>query len=339
MTDTDPLITIGAVARASGLTASALRFYDDGGLLIPARVDPVTGYRYYDPAQCERAVLIRRLREIGLPLDAVAEILAGDPHAAAAILDDHVRTLNRRAEQAASVAAAVKQVLGAGGVTVPGAVLAEAIGQVVGAASRDPTIPVLTGVLLEVAAGTLTLTATDRYRLSTRSISGPPTEHGWQAVVRADDLAGLRERLRRRETVTLIPAEHAVTVRGGDLTADCARVDGEFPDYRGMLAVLAPVRTRVVIDRAALLDALEGADDPAPCAVGADAVVFGDVRIPVSGSGPLLEVAFSPSSLAAAVAGALGPDVMLDLAAADQPVVVRSATDGDLTTLVMPRRR
>ncbi|MGV9749492.1 MerR family transcriptional regulator [Nocardia farcinica] len=48
------LLTIGAVARASGLTASALRFYGDCGLLAPAVVDEVTGYRYYTPEQCAR---------------------------------------------------------------------------------------------------------------------------------------------------------------------------------------------------------------------------------------------------------------------------------------------
>ncbi|MBL2815669.1 MerR family DNA-binding transcriptional regulator, partial [Klebsiella pneumoniae] len=48
--DTRPgVATIGAVARATGLTASALRFYGDCGLLAPAVVDEVTGYRYYTP--------------------------------------------------------------------------------------------------------------------------------------------------------------------------------------------------------------------------------------------------------------------------------------------------
>ncbi|MGY4099845.1 MerR family transcriptional regulator [Nocardia sp. R16R-3T] len=59
------LITIGGLARACGLAASALRFYDDCGLLVPVRVDAVTGYRYYSEAQVDRGVMIRRLRSIG----------------------------------------------------------------------------------------------------------------------------------------------------------------------------------------------------------------------------------------------------------------------------------
>ncbi|WP_435848027.1 MerR family DNA-binding transcriptional regulator [Streptomyces decoyicus] len=45
MDDTEELLTIGAFARRVGLAPSALRFYDDCGVLRPARVDAVTGYR------------------------------------------------------------------------------------------------------------------------------------------------------------------------------------------------------------------------------------------------------------------------------------------------------
>jgi DNA polymerase III subunit beta len=58
--------------------------------------------------------------------------------------------------------------------TVDGADLAEAIGQVAPAASRDDTLPLLTGVNLEVAADTMTLAATDRYRLAVRDLPWSP---------------------------------------------------------------------------------------------------------------------------------------------------------------------
>ena len=77
------LLTIGAFARASGLTAKALRLYDDTGLLPPAAVDPETGYRWYEPAQLERARLIARLRRIGMPLAEIREVSMMDPAAAA----------------------------------------------------------------------------------------------------------------------------------------------------------------------------------------------------------------------------------------------------------------
>ncbi|MFF8384227.1 MerR family transcriptional regulator [Streptomyces kanasensis] len=68
------LLTIGAFARASRLSAKALRRYDELGLLRPARVDPHSGYRYYAPTQLERARLVAWLRRIGLPLDRIGEV-------------------------------------------------------------------------------------------------------------------------------------------------------------------------------------------------------------------------------------------------------------------------
>ncbi len=62
------MLTIGAFARASRLSPKALRLYDELDLLRPARVDPDTGYRYYAPAQLERARLVAWLRRLGMPL-------------------------------------------------------------------------------------------------------------------------------------------------------------------------------------------------------------------------------------------------------------------------------
>lgn len=62
----DETRTIGAVARASGLSVSALRFYDGSGVLRPARIDPVTGYRRYDADQVEQAGVIAALRRVGI---------------------------------------------------------------------------------------------------------------------------------------------------------------------------------------------------------------------------------------------------------------------------------
>jgi DNA-binding transcriptional MerR regulator len=72
------MLTIGRFADATGLTAKALRHYDEIGLLVPARVDPDNGYRYYDTAQIEDAVAIRRLRALELPLGEIKILLEGD---------------------------------------------------------------------------------------------------------------------------------------------------------------------------------------------------------------------------------------------------------------------
>ncbi|MFE6764136.1 MerR family transcriptional regulator [Streptomyces sp. NPDC057689] len=80
------LVTIGAFARLSRLSAKALRRYDELGLLPPALVDPVNGYRYYDPAQVRAARLVAWLRRIGMPLARIREVIALEPGAAAAAI-------------------------------------------------------------------------------------------------------------------------------------------------------------------------------------------------------------------------------------------------------------
>lgn len=68
------MMTIGEFARATGLTAKALRLYDELGLLLPAEVDDGNGYRYYGPQQVDAAKLVARLRSAGVPLARIAEI-------------------------------------------------------------------------------------------------------------------------------------------------------------------------------------------------------------------------------------------------------------------------
>ncbi len=78
------MLTIGEFARATGLTAKALRLYDDLGLLAPADVDAHTGYRRYTPDQVDRARLVARLRSAGVPLRRIATIVGLDDREAAA---------------------------------------------------------------------------------------------------------------------------------------------------------------------------------------------------------------------------------------------------------------
>ncbi|WP_431981375.1 MerR family transcriptional regulator [Streptomyces qinglanensis] len=77
------LLTIGAFAKASRLSPKALRLYDELGLLPPARVDPVTGYRHYAPGQLEQARLVAWLRRLGMPLARIQRICALDAGTAA----------------------------------------------------------------------------------------------------------------------------------------------------------------------------------------------------------------------------------------------------------------
>ena len=92
----DERLTIGRFARLTGLSPKALRNYDASGLLRPADVDPATGYRRYDRAQIETGRLIRRLRDLDVPLGEVR-----------AILDDPSQLPKRLEARAAEVEAEV----------------------------------------------------------------------------------------------------------------------------------------------------------------------------------------------------------------------------------------
>jgi DNA-binding transcriptional MerR regulator len=84
-------ISIGEFARRSRLSLKALRLYDERGVLVPARVDQASGYRYYDRAQLEQARLVVMLRQLQLPLAAIRELLACDPADAATRVAEYWR--------------------------------------------------------------------------------------------------------------------------------------------------------------------------------------------------------------------------------------------------------
>jgi DNA-binding transcriptional MerR regulator len=69
------LLTIGDFSRMTHLSVKALRHYHDVGVLEPAVIDPDTGYRSYDTSQVPVAQVIRRLRDLNMPLDQIRSVL------------------------------------------------------------------------------------------------------------------------------------------------------------------------------------------------------------------------------------------------------------------------
>ena len=69
------LVSIGDFSRMTHLSVKALRHYHDVGLLEPAEIDTSSGYRFYDPDQIGLAQVIRRFRDLGMPIDEVKSML------------------------------------------------------------------------------------------------------------------------------------------------------------------------------------------------------------------------------------------------------------------------
>ena len=76
-------MTIGEFSARTRLSPKALRIYADLGLVVPAEVDPVSGYRRYQESQLERARLVALLRRLDMPLADIADVIDRDPAEAA----------------------------------------------------------------------------------------------------------------------------------------------------------------------------------------------------------------------------------------------------------------
>jgi DNA polymerase-3 subunit beta len=142
---------------------------------------------------------------------------------------------------------------------VDGDDLMHAVAQVSVAASRDDTLPLLTGVRMEIDDEKLTLLATDRYRLALRELSWKPAAPGFAsiALVRARTLMDVARSLGTGGSVTV-----ALSTAGGvDLIGFEASgrqttsllVDGDYPPVRRLFPDETPIHA--VVDRPSLVDA------------------------------------------------------------------------------------
>ncbi|MFF0721945.1 MerR family transcriptional regulator [Micromonospora sp. NPDC003816] len=239
------LRSIGEVARDSGLTVSALRFYDAAGVLVPARVDPVTGYRRYTDEQVASARLVAGLRRVGLPVAEIAQAVRAEPAVVHRLLDTQLRRLAdgladaRREVSRIRALVPLDESTAATRLTVDRAGLTAAVAAVRFAVGTDPDLPALTGVLFDVTDTGVRLVATDRHRLAVASVhaavDGP-------AVRTLLPLAAV-DRLRRLVTDPDVDAhEVRLTVTTSRLHADVAgrelhvtALPDDFPDYHVLL--------------------------------------------------------------------------------------------------------
>jgi DNA-binding transcriptional MerR regulator len=105
-------LTIGEFATLSHLSVRTLRRYHVAGLLEPAEVDPFTSYRYYTAGQIAQAQVIRRLRDLDVPLAGIKAILAtDDPLQRAELVSDHLRRLETELDRTRAAVISLRQLL------------------------------------------------------------------------------------------------------------------------------------------------------------------------------------------------------------------------------------
>jgi DNA-binding transcriptional MerR regulator len=94
------LLGIGDFSRMTFLSVKTLRHYHEVGLLTPAEIDPDTGYRRYQTGQVPTAQAIRRLRELGMPVDNVRLVIeAPDVDARNAAIAEHLERMEGELER------------------------------------------------------------------------------------------------------------------------------------------------------------------------------------------------------------------------------------------------
>jgi len=106
------MLTIGEFSRATHLSVKALHHYHDVGVLAPAAIDPHSGYRSYAADQVAAAQVIRRLRDLGMPLDSIrAVLLAPDLAARNREITAHLARMERQLEQTQAAVSGLRALL------------------------------------------------------------------------------------------------------------------------------------------------------------------------------------------------------------------------------------
>lgn len=109
-------MTIGDFSRATRLSAKTLRFYHHEGLLAPARVDPVNGYRLYSVEQISQAQVIRHFRALEMPLGLIRKVLAAPSTAERNdLVAAHLTLMEAQLERTRSAVASLRSLLAQSG--------------------------------------------------------------------------------------------------------------------------------------------------------------------------------------------------------------------------------
>jgi len=237
-------------------------------------------------------------------------------------------------------------------VTLDAAAFAEALRQVVRAASHDDARPILTGVLMAAEGDGLRLVATDSYRLAVRDLRGTTVlREGQTVLVPSKALGELTRVLSGAETVTLQLGERDATFVVGDTHLTTRLIEGEFPNYRQLIPSTHP--NRLIVGREPLLDALRRvkllAREATPVRItlkpeGIElTAITQDVGqahedLDAKYEGAEMVIAFNPEYLADGVEAVEGDEVTLETVDALKPAVVRSVESQDYLYLLMPVR-
>lgn len=347
------LRSIGETARPSGLSVSALRFYDRAGVLVPTVVEPGNGYRWYSEPQVDQARLVAGLRRVGMPVAGIVAVLDANRDAAHQLVDAHLRRLEDGLADARRELSRVHALLDTQEnpmttVTLSRAVLAAALDSVRFAVGSDPELPMLTGVLVESDVNGVTFVATDRYRMVVHrepaTVDGPAT----RVIAPVSWVDRLRDHPGRYEPVILHLDSGQIEAAGDGWTIKDTPLAYDYPDYRRAIQASTADGSprRAPVDAAALRAAVSSAPrvvhphegvnhELAVLAIGAEGAID-VVGAQEWHAGQDWHVAVNREFLLEALSAGGEGQLVLELDGPIRPLVIRRPADDSTYSLLMP---
>jgi len=248
--------------------------------------------------------------------------------------------------------------------TVDAGAFATAVGQVAVAAGRDDTLPMLTGIRLEIEGEKLTFAATDKYRLAVRELTWSPSnpaEAAAQVVVPARTLADAAKSLAHSDELTIALSASAGagdgiigftgTTGGRASRATTRLLDPQFPPYRTLLptewASTAEVEVAPFVEAVKRVALLADRSTPVRLAfsngnvslnAGGDDEGRAEEQLEVAFDGEPITIAFNASFLLDGLGVVDSSTARLLFPSANKPTVLRPAGSDEYYYLIMPMR-
>src|SRR5436190_5490877 len=240
------------------------------------------------------------------------------------------------------------------GATLPAGPLAETIDRVARAASRDEVRPILTGVLFQAEGTTLTMVATDSYRLSVKHTE---LETSLPEPIEANVPARALRELARivaqdgGEEVAMSLARNQAVFRTGSVVLFSRLIEGQFPSWRQLIPESFEHEVRLpreeLLEVARRIGQLAQRNAPLRFAfaegeltVAAETPEVGDASeaLPAPYSGEALEIAFNPQFLIEGLESVDGDELVMKLSSPLRPGLLQPVGREDFSYLVMPIR-
>jgi DNA-binding transcriptional MerR regulator len=244
-------LIIGDFARATHMSVKTLRHYHRIGLLEPVEVDASTGYRYYGTEQIPVAQVIRRFRDLDMPLERISAVLSAPDHQARTdLIAEHLSRLEEGLARTQTAVASLRDLLG--GSPASAHVEHRAVAATATAAISESLDAVDALVWFQGALGELQATMAAQGLVATSAPGGVFTtelftdEHGESTIFIPTD--GTVRPMGRVRPLLVPGVELATTMHDGPHT-DIDRAYGALGEYvaEHALAVAGPIREYYVV--------------------------------------------------------------------------------------------